>query len=413
MLPAAMAKILPLRSVQTVAVLSVTQIISWGTSFDMLGVMGRIIAPELGLANEVVFFGLSIMMLVSALAGPAAGRLLDRHGAARVMAAASITFAIGLLLLGAAHEILVYGLAWIVIGIGGAFGLSAPAYAAVVEREGLDGKRIIAILMLFTGLSATIFWPALARMNDLVGWRMTFVLSAALQLFVCLPLYLFGLPKPIDRSEQARATDTAPVDFTPPERRRAFFLVAAATAISSFVSFGLSPSLLALLQQAGASPALALQLGSARGAIGVSARFVDMALGRRSNALLTSVVGTGLVLFSFLLAAAATSSAPALIVFILLYSFGTGVLAVARALLPLSLFSPREFGLQSARLSLPQNLANAAAPVVFTALIDRAGATAALLTGAVLSTISLVFVLMLVGLVRRANARTAGFNPVS
>ncbi|KAA9386405.1 MFS transporter [Neorhizobium galegae] len=407
MLPAAMPKILPLRSVQTIAVLAVTQIISWGTTFDMLGVMGRIVAPELNLPNEVVFFGLSIMMLVSALAGPATGRLLGRHGAAKVMASASVLFAIGLLLLASAHEVLVYGLAWIVIGIGGALGLSAPAYTAVVEREGLDGKRIIAILMLFTGLSATIFWPVLALMNDLVGWRMTFVLSAALQIFVCLPLYLFGLPKPIDRSEQAQATDTVPVDFTPPERRRAFFLVAAATAISSFISFGLSPSLLALLQQAGASPALALQLGSARGAIGVSARFVDMALGRRGNALLTSLVGTALVLFSFLLAATVTSSAPVLVVFMVLYGFGTGVLAVARALLPLSLFSPREFGLQSARLSLPQNLANAAAPVIFTALLDRAGATAALVTGAVLSAISLVLVLLLVGLVRKANARTA------
>ncbi|CDZ29413.1 MFS transporter [Neorhizobium galegae] len=402
-----MPKILPLRSVQTIAVLAVTQIISWGTTFDMLGVMGRIVAPELNLPNEVVFFGLSIMMLVSALAGPATGRLLGRHGAAKVMASASVLFAIGLLLLASAHEVLVYGLAWIVIGIGGALGLSAPAYTAVVEREGLDGKRIIAILMLFTGLSATIFWPVLALMNDLVGWRMTFVLSAALQIFVCLPLYLFGLPKPIDRSEQAQATDTVPVDFTPPERRRAFFLVAAATAISSFISFGLSPSLLALLQQAGASPALALQLGSARGAIGVSARFVDMALGRRGNALLTSLVGTALVLFSFLLAATVTSSAPVLVVFMVLYGFGTGVLAVARALLPLSLFSPREFGLQSARLSLPQNLANAAAPVIFTALLDRAGATAALVTGAVLSAISLVLVLLLVGLVRKANARTA------
>ncbi|CDZ60829.1 MFS transporter [Neorhizobium galegae] len=408
-----MPKTLPLRSAQTIAVLAVTQIISWGTTSDMLGVMGRIVAPELDLPNEVVFFGLSIMMLVSALAGPATGRLLGRHGAAKVMACASVIFAIGLLLLASAHEILVYGLAWIVIGIGGALGLSAPAYTAVVEREGLDGKRVIAILMLFTGLSATIFWPALTLMNDLVGWRMTFVFSAMLQLFICLPLYLFGLPKPIDRNGQTQATDTAPVDFTPPERRRAFFLVAAATAISSFISFGLSPSLLALLQQAGASPALALQLGSARGVIGVSARFVDMALGRRGNALLTSLVGTGLILFSFLLAATVTSSAPVLVVFMLLYGFGTGVLAVARALLPLSLFSPGEFGLQSARLSLPQNLATAAAPVVFTAILDRAGVTAALVTGAVLSAISLVLVLMLVGLVRRANARTAEPSPAS
>ncbi len=43
------------RSAQTVTVLAVTQLIGWGTTFDMLGVMGRVVAPDLGLPNEVVF----------------------------------------------------------------------------------------------------------------------------------------------------------------------------------------------------------------------------------------------------------------------------------------------------------------------------------------------------------------------
>lgn len=396
-----------LRATQTIAVLAVTQIISWGTSFDMLGVMGRVIAPDLGLANEVIFFGLTIMMLVSALAGPSTGRLLARHGAAKIMAIASLILAAGLLLLAAAHGIFVYVAAWVVIGIGGALGLSAPAYTAVVEREGLNGKRVIAILMLFTGLSATVFWPVLALLNDAVGWRMTFVISAGLQLFVCLPLYLFALPKPVESHEQATSAETLPVAFTEQERRKAFRLVAASTAISSFVSFGLAPSMLALLQHAGASPTLALQLGSARGAIGVAARFVDMLLGRRGNALVTSLVGISLMVGSFLLAAAFSSYTTVLIVFVLLYGFGTGVVAVARALLPLSLFSAREFGLQSARLSLPQNLANAVAPVIFTAILDRVGVTAALLVGAVLSAIALAFTILLMRLVKTANARSA------
>jgi hypothetical protein len=86
------------------------------------------------------------------------------------------------------------------------------------------------------------------------------------------------------------------------------------------------------------------------------------------------------------------------------YGFGAGVMTVARALLPLALFSPREFGLQSARLSLPQNLANAIAPVIFTAILDRAGTGPALFACAVLAALSLGFVLMLMALVRGAHA---------
>ncbi|MBO9631183.1 MAG: MFS transporter [Shinella sp.] len=398
-----MSRSIPLRSVQTIAVLAVTQLIGWGTTFDMLGVMGRVIAPDLGLPNEVVFGGLSIMMVVSALAGPTTGRLLSQHGAARVLAAASVVFTIGLLLLSAAQGIILYALAWIAIGAGGAFGLSAPAYTAVVERAGPDSNRVIAILMLFTGLSNTIFWPILSLLNETIGWRMTFLACAGLQFFVCLPLHLFTLPQPITVAADGTAVQEAPVPLSPAGQRKAFLLIAAATTISTFVTFGLAPSLLEILRQSGASPALALQLGSARGAIGISARFLDMLLGRRGNPILSAAMGITLMVLSFLIMLAIPPSTPLLISFILLYSFGSGVMAVARALMPLALFSPREFGLHSARLSLPQNLATAIAPVIFTAILDRAGAGTAIATCAALAVLSLGFVLMLAAQVKAAT----------
>lgn len=399
-----MPKSFSLRSAQTICVLAITQLIGWGTTFDMLGVMGRVIAPDLGLPNEVVFSGLTIMTVVSAVAGPTAGRWLRRYGAARVLSAASLTLALGLLLLAAANGIVIYAAAWIVIGVGGAFGLSAPAYSAVVEREGLNGKRVIAILMLFTGLSSTIFWPILSLLNEAVGWRLTFLICAGLQFFVCLPLHLFALPEPIASHTEGGTAEIAPVPLSKAAQRKAFLLIAAATTISTFVTFGVAPSLLEIFRQSGASPAFALQLGSARGVIGISARFLDMLLGRRGNPILSAAMGISLIVISFAMMLAFSPSTSLLVTFILLYSFGSGVMAVARALLPLALFSPREFGLQSARLSLPQNLANAIAPVIFTAILDRAGTGPALVTCAVLSALSLIFVLMLMALVRSAHA---------
>jgi MFS family permease len=100
----------------------------------------------------------------------------------------------------------------------------------------------------------------------------------------------------------------------------------------------------------------------------------------------------------------------ALVAFVALYGFGTGVVTVARALLPLSLFSLRDYGLQASRLSLPQNVANAAAPVVFTALLDRAGALAALGVGAVLSAVALGCMLLLSALVRKAHRRSETYS---
>ncbi|WP_064711288.1 MFS transporter [Rhizobium bangladeshense] len=392
------------RSAQTVIVLAITQLIGWGTTFDMLGVMGRIVAPDLGLANEVAFAGLTIMMIVSAIVGPATGRWLARYGAARVLSAASLTFALGLSLLAAANSIILYAAAWVVIGVGGALGLSAPAYTAVVEREGINGKRVIAILMLFTGLSSAVFWPILSLLNEAFGWRLTFLICAALQFFICLPLHLFALPKPIAAHVDGGVAEIAPVPLSKAAQRKAFLLIAASTTITTFITFGISPSLLEIFRQSGASPAFALQLGSARGILGISARFLDMLLGRRGNPILSAAMGIGLMLASFLVMLVVSPSTPVLVTFILLYGFGAGVMTVARALLPLALFSPREFGLQSARLSLPQNLANAVAPVVFTAILDRAGTGLALLAAAVLAALSLTFVVMLMALVRGARA---------
>src|SRR3546814_653983 len=129
----------------------------------------------------------------------------------------------------------------------------------------------------------TIFWPLHSFLAQAIGWRMTFAVCAGMQLFVCLPLYLFGLPRPIARKAGDETDGQAPVALTASERRLAFLLIAATTTIGSFVTFGLAPTLLELLERSGASAEFALQLAAARGGIGISARPLDMALGRRDR----------------------------------------------------------------------------------------------------------------------------------
>ncbi|TRL30671.1 MFS transporter [Rhizobium straminoryzae] len=383
-----------------IAVLSLTQIIGWGTGFDMVAVIGPRMGAEIGLSNAVIFGGLTVMMVVSGLAGPSVGRMLARHGAARVLAMGSAWLGLGLLLLSACHHLFAYAATWVVLGWGGAQALSTPAYAAIVEREGAAGKRVIALTMIFTGLSATVFWPVNAWLADWIGWRDTLLVLAGLQFFVCLPLHLFALPKAQPQMAEAIGAAQAPVTLSEGDRRLAFLLVAASTTIAAFVSFGFSPTLLELLQKSGASPALALQLGAARGVIGISARAVDFAFGRRGSPLLTALTGTLCMLASFLLLALLPGTSPVLIGFVVLYSLGSGIMAVARAVLPLAVFSPQEYGLQSARISLPQNMAIAAGPLAFAALMDAGGTLPALLVASLLVGLSILLLVRLGKLVR-------------
>lgn len=362
-------------SVALIGVLALTQLIGWGFSFDFLAVVGRPVARDLGMANEVAFAGLSVMMVVAAVLGPLVGGRLTRHGAARVLAEGSVLFVIGLTVLSAAVGPVTWLAAWAVVGAGGSFGLMVAANTAVVERRGAEAKRGIGTLMIFTGLSAAISWPIASLLLEAIGWRATCLVGAATHLFVCLPAHLRALPpRPaeIPRDVAAEAEEALP----PAAGSGTLLVIGGITTAFTFVAYGVSPSLLEIFRQAGATPALALQLGSARSVFGVSARLVDVALGRRSSPLATIIVAGGLIVIGLLLLPIADGAFAFLGGFALLYGFGTGIATVARVLLPLQFFAPADFGRLSSRLALPQYLANAAAPVIFTAVLDRGGVDA-------------------------------------
>lgn len=386
-----------------IGVLALGQIVSWGTGFDMLAVLAPRIGGELAIGNEVVFAGLTIMMLISALCGPLLGRMLVRRGAAPVLTAGSVLFAVGFAVLAVSSDIASYLFGWAVMGLAATCGLTTAAHTAVVERVGAESGRLLTLLMLFTGLSGAVFLPLTAFVEQHLAWRGTLLLYACLQIFVLLPLYLFVLPARPPHKESHRQTSDAP-SSSPVDTRRAFLLLAAMTTISAFTTFGLSPLLPLLLVQAGATQSLAVQLASARSLLAITARGLDFLLGKRGGPFLTAMIGLCLLLLSLLLLLAFAPAIPAFIGFIVFFGFGAGVLTVSRAVLPLAVFSPGEYGLQAARISLPQNLAIAVAPVIFTLALERGGVAAMLGIAAVLIAISFVLLLLLWKTVRRQSA---------
>lgn len=357
-----------------IAVLAISQIFGWGTSFDMLGVLGRIIAADLHISTEVGFLGMTVMMLIMGFAGPFSGRLLQKHGAAKVMAAGSVMFASGLALLSQAHDSWMYFAAWFTLGMGGTFCLSVPCYAAVVEREGASAKSTIGLLMIFTGLSPTVCWPLASWLNGLFGWRETLLLGAGLHLLVLAPLHRFGLPAITVRSQAAQAAaDNEPLPLTVEQQRLAMMALAVLSVGFSGLTFGISSSLIEMMKQAGASPALALQLGSFRSVLGISARAADTFAGKRASPMASGLAATGLIIAAFLALALGNGSTVMLGLFIGAYGLGSGLSAISRTVLPLSFFSASRYAGISAKLALPSNISTALSPVLVAALLDRGG----------------------------------------
>lgn len=393
-----------LRRVQIVSILAITQLIGWGTSSDLLGVLGRIIARDLHVPNEIAFLGLAVSLICSGFLGPQVGAWLRRFKAGPVLSGGSICLSTGLVILASAHDVMVYFLAWLVLGLGAALGLSAGAYAAIVEREGVDSKRVIGTLMIMTGLSSAIFWPLLSELTEFFGWRMTCLIAASAHIVICLPLHLLALPKPLVHREEGQAlVDRPPIDLSPAQHKSVFILIAFATTIFSFTGLGMSASVIELLHRSGATQAFAIQLGSTRSVLAILARLADLSLGKRSTPVRTSIAACVLIMTGSAVLLLFNGATPVLIAFIVLNGFGAGIASLARVLLPLSFFAVSDYGRQASRLMLPQNFANAAAPVIFNALLDHGGVSSVLSTLLALALAALACFMTLASIERRAR----------
>ena len=139
-----------------VGALGCTQIIAWGTTFYVLGVLGRPIAADTGWSQSLVFGGFTIALLVSSAVSTLVGRLIDRRGGRAVMALGSLLTALGLALLSLVAHPYAYLSAWAFLGLAMRMALYDAAFAALVQVTPWRGRRAISYLTLFGGLASTV-----------------------------------------------------------------------------------------------------------------------------------------------------------------------------------------------------------------------------------------------------------------
>jgi len=387
-----------------IAGLAITQMIGWGTTYYLPAVVDDRLAAELGLSRELVFAGVSVMLAVGALAGPGVGRLIDEIGAGRVLTAGSAVIALGLVVLSMSSSAATFYPAWVLLGIGVPTALSIPAIAKLTEISGLRARRAIGTLLLFTGLSASIAWPITSYLSDTVGWRMMCLLFAATHLVVCLPIHVWL--NRVRRDQFRRDGETAStVDreglVQPRWRRHALLLTALLFSLQGFVSWGLSLQLISIFEGFGIGTTTAIAVASMMGPAAVIARMAEVAFGHRGPPLFSVIIGTFVLPLSFALLLVGPRNGEWALAFVLVWSASNGLMAIARATLPLLLFGPSGYGELLGKLSLPQHLVFAVAPLAFAAMIDRAGLDIALWVATVCEVLACLALVVLLQMVRR------------
>lgn len=363
------------RRLSTITVLGSTQTLAWASTYYLPAVLADDIARDTGISTTWLFASFSASLVISAILGPRAGRLIDRGNGNAVLAVSNLLFAGGLVLLQLSHSLLALQLAWIVLGIGMGIGLYDAAFAVLGRIYGTSARGAITGITLFAGFASTIGWPLTAWGAAEIGWRDTCLAWAALHVFVALPLNYWCLPRPAMAAAETRSADKpVPID-------RPMILLAFAFAAAWVVTAAMAAHFPRIMEAAGASPTQAIAAGALIGPAQVAARLLEAGPLARFHPLvsarlaaLTHPLGAAVLLIA---GGSVASSA-----FAVLHGSGNGIITIARGTVPLAIFGPQNYGYRLGLLGMPSRFLSALAPFGFALLLDHMGAAILLVTSA-------------------------------
>lgn len=203
-------------------------------------------------------------------------------------------------------------------------------------------------------------------------------------------------------------TPTKPiVDPALPEGRRALRLATLCFTLHAFVQSAMSAHLVMLLGGFGFRPAVVVTAASLMGVAQVAARVLEMSLQGRFGAVAVAVPSVTFLPMAFAVVLLLPTAPWVAVTFVVLYGCGNGLLTIVRGALPLAVFGSGGYGELLGRIAGPGFAAAAAAPMLFSALVEAAGAHAGPVLLAILSAAALASIAALVRLVRRHEARVS------
>jgi MFS family permease len=369
-----------------VCALGVAQIFSWGTLFYSIAVLGPPMARALAIGDVALYGSFTAGLLLSGVASPWVGRLIDRGDSRLVLAGGSLLGAVACALLACSVNGAMMLAGWLAAGIAMAGCLYDPAFATLHRVAGSSYRNSVTALTLFGGFASTVFWPLSQYLLEQYGWRVAFGVHALLNAGLCLPLHVVFVKAALPAREVPLASRDEPRADPAP---RAFFWLATAFSLAAFLASAVSAHLVVLLAAGGLAARDAVIVGALIGPMQVAGRAMEFAFAHRFTPL---AVGT----FAFALFAAALILLSFVrgvwlfaLAFALLYGWANGLMTIVRGTVPGVLFGSREFGALLGRLAQPQFILKALAPVAVTLLFaadeTRLVALASLASGAIVA----------------------------
>lgn len=342
--------------------LAAAQLVSWGTIYYSFSLFVVPMEQELGWSRTALNGALSAGLALAGLASYPVGAWIDRAGGRAVMSLGSGLGAALLFVWSRTHDLGAFYAIWMGLGVALAATLYEPGFAVLTRLHPETYRLRITAMTLVGGFASTVFIPLTAVAIEAWGWRSALVALALANAVFCLPIHSLWL------------RDRAPAGHPPRERgsmfdesfRRALAHPAFWGLGLSFTAYGAIASALTfhiipLLEERHVPTATMLAAIALFGPSQVAGRVALLAMGRRASAVLVGRLGFTVLPASVLLLLL-PSSVAAIFVFYLLFGAANGVITVVRGTAVPELLWRESYGAINGALTLPTNLARAAAP---------------------------------------------------
>ena len=336
-----------------------------GGSRFAFGLMLKPMSEDLEVSRSTLSLAVTMFMVVSAVAMPFVGRLVDRWSLRGTVAIGAVIGAAGLALMGQVHYswqvFLVYG---VVYALGNSATSIAPVVVMVsqwfIERRG----AATSIAVSGNAIGQLVIVAALASALAALGWQSAYTVLAVVNIAILLPLVLLVVrpgPPPEAHAVPGTGDDTLPEsgpdpDVQPLTLRQAlsskpFLLLVGIYTICGFQDFFVATHIVAFAQDQGVGDVLAGNLLAWMGVMGLVgvlvAGLMADALGASRPTAVCFVMRIGI--FALILLAQNT---PAILAFGLLYGFTFLMTAPLTVVFLSNIYGPHRLGTLTGTVSM-------------------------------------------------------------